>query len=130
MKSTKDEVILRRGLSKNNLVTSQPALALSSGEAELHEMAKVAGGTFALRWRGVRRYVGGRAVLVSAVVVSHSTVPVQRVSEDPLPTKKSKPKNTRRDQQQLALTNSPAHTKKDKIGFFTTAAEGRSVCFR
>ena len=87
--------------------------------------------------RGDRRCVGGRPVLVSldpppsgGVLGSWSlqSHPVQRESEDPPPTKKTKHNITKRgqkqrDQLQLALT------KKDRNGFFHHA-EGRSVCLR
>ena len=60
----------------------------------------------------------------------HSKVLVQRVSEFPPPTKKTKQNITKRqqkqrDQQQLALTKLLAHTKKGTKGFFLTTVQGR-----
>ena len=89
---------------------------------------------------GVRRYVGGRAILVSRTSPPscgvlgewslQSSCPAcegrSTADEEHPPQDLTKREQKQREQLQLVWTNSPAHSE----GIFVTTADGRSVCFR
>ena len=97
---------LARGLLHQ--LRGHPEAVLSLRQAALDEERTVTTAVV----RGVRRCVGGRAVLVSRNSLpscwflgrDHSKVPVQRLSEDPPPTKKIKPTNHRARAETARLT--------------------------